>query len=160
MYYFQHSNANFILLMYLKGSSGHVMFSGLSPAIYILRVVARDEHGNRVIKKTRFEVTDDPNRCTLHLINEGVSLEGDSARVEFAARGPAISYLCHLDRTQSYHCMLGSFKFLCPFVSLTHSLPPSVTLSFSLSLTASLPLSLLPSLIYLNNSHCMAYRGL
>ena len=88
----------------LKGSGGHVVFSGLSPAVYTLRVVARDEHNNRAIKKTHFEVTDDPERCTLHLINEGVSVRGNSTRVEFAGRGPANGYLCHLDRTEPYQC--------------------------------------------------------
>ena len=90
--------------MCLEGSGGHVVFSGLSPAVYTLRLVARDEHNNKAIKKTCFDVTDDPERCILHLINEGVSVSGDSARVEFTGRGPANSYLCHLDRTEPYQC--------------------------------------------------------
>ena len=81
-----------------------MVFSGLSPAVYTLRVVARDEHNNRAIKNTNFEVTDDPERCTLNLINEGVSVRGDSARVEFAGRGPANGHLCHLDSTEPYQC--------------------------------------------------------
>ena len=82
-----------------------MMFSELSPAVYSLRVVARDEHNNRAIKTTNFEVTDDPERCTLHLINEGVSVRGDSARVEFAGRGPVNGHLCHLDSTEPYQCI-------------------------------------------------------
>ena len=81
-----------------------MVFSGLSPDNYTLRVVARDEHNNRAIKNTNLEMTDDPERCTLHLINEGVSVRGDSARVEFAGRGPANGYFCHLDKTPSYQC--------------------------------------------------------
>ena len=82
------------------GSSGHVVFSGLSPAIYTLRVVARDSHNIKAFVKNHFEIMDDPDRCTLHLINEGVSVRGDSVRVEFTGRGPASGYLCHLDKTQ------------------------------------------------------------
>ena len=80
-----------------------MVFSGLSPAVYTLRVVARDEHNNTAIKNTNFEVTDDPERCTLHLINEGVSVREDSARVEFAGRGGG-GYICHLDSTEPYQC--------------------------------------------------------
>ena len=74
--------------------------------------MARDEHNNRAIKKTRFEVTDDPERCTLHLINEGVSVRGDSARVEFAGRGPANGYLCHLDKHHPTNVHKLSVSFL------------------------------------------------
>ena len=89
----------------IAGSSGHVMFSGLSPALYTLRVVATNRRPDKEFIKTRFEITDDVERCTLHLINGGVVVSGDSATVEFTGRGPAAGYLCHLDKTQPYICM-------------------------------------------------------
>ena len=89
----------------VAGSSGYVMFSGLSPGVYTLRVVATNRKPDKVFITIRFEITDDPDRCTLHLINEGVSVRGDSVRVEFTGRGPASDYLCSLDKTQPYQCM-------------------------------------------------------
>ncbi|CAI8033862.1 hypothetical protein GBAR_LOCUS19099, partial [Geodia barretti] len=85
-------------------SSGHVEFSGLSPALYTLRVVARNDRNDKAFIKTRFEITDDTERCTLHLINGGVSVSGDSATVEFTGRGPAHGYLCYLDKMEPYQC--------------------------------------------------------
>ena len=81
-----------------------MVFSGLIPDNYTLRVVASNRPPDKKFIKVRFEVTDDLERCTLHLINEGVSVRGDSARVEFAGRGPANGYLCYLDKTQLYQC--------------------------------------------------------
>ena len=81
------------------------MFSGLSPGVYTLRVVATNRKPDKVFITRRFEITDDPGRCTLHLINEGVSVRGDSVRVEFSEKGPASDYLCSLDKTQPYQCM-------------------------------------------------------
>ena len=84
-------------------------FSGLSPAVYTLKVVATnrqpDRSKDKAVIKIRFEITDDTERCTLHLINGGVVVSGDSATVEFTGRGPAAGYLCHLDKTQPYICM-------------------------------------------------------
>jgi hypothetical protein len=85
-------------------SSGHVMFSGLSSAVYTLRVVATNRKPDKEFIKTRFEITEDRERCTLHLINGGVSVSGDSATVEFTGRGPADGYLCHLDKTEPFQC--------------------------------------------------------
>ncbi|CAI8033855.1 hypothetical protein GBAR_LOCUS19094 [Geodia barretti] len=72
----------------VSGSGGYVEFSGLSPALYTLRVVATNDRNDKAFIKTRFEITDDTERCTLHLINGGVSVSGNSATVEFTGRGP------------------------------------------------------------------------
>ena len=56
--------------------------------------------------RSRFEITDDPERCTLHLINDGVTVTGDSATVEFTGRGPIDGYYCSLDRMELFKCKL------------------------------------------------------
>ena len=80
-------------------------FSGLSPAVYTLRVVATNRRPDKEFIRSRFEITDDVERCTLHLINGGVSVSGDSATVEFTGRGPVHGYLCYLDKMEPYQCM-------------------------------------------------------
>ena len=87
-----------------------MVFTGLSPALYTLRVVATNRRPDKEFIKTRFEITDDAERCTLHLINGGVVVSGDSARVEFTGRGPAAGYLCHLDKTPPYMCMCHTLR--------------------------------------------------
>ena len=72
--------------------------------MYNLRVVATNRRPDKEFIKSRFEITDDAERCTLHLINGGVSVSGDNATVEFWGRGPASSYLCHLDKMEPYQC--------------------------------------------------------
>ena len=37
------------------------------------------------------------NMCTVHLINNGVTVSGNSATVEFDSTGPSNAFLCSLD---------------------------------------------------------------
>ena len=46
-----------------------------------------------------------PEICTVHLINDGVTVFGDSATVEFASTGPTTSFVCSLDRQAFTPCM-------------------------------------------------------
>ena len=57
---------NAVVFVLCTGSGGHVVFPGLSPAVYTLRVVASNRIPDKKFIKVRFEVTDDPERCTLH----------------------------------------------------------------------------------------------
>ena len=111
------------------------MFSGLSPGVYTLRVVATNRKPDKVFITRRFEITDDPGRCTLHLINEGVSVRGDSVRVEFTGRGPASDYLCSLDKTQPYQCMCLTVSLFF-WVIWFPSPSPSLSLSFFVSVSS------------------------
>ena len=86
--------------------SGHAVFSSLIPGVYTLRVVATNRHPDKEFIKRRFEVTTDAERCTLHLINDGVTVTGDSATVEFTGRGPVKDYRCQLDMMEFYECKI------------------------------------------------------
>lgn len=89
---------------YIAGSSGHVVFASLLPDIYTLRVVATNRHPDKEFIKNRFEITNDIERCTLHLINKGVTVLENTTTVEFTGRGSAKGYCCHLDKINSYEC--------------------------------------------------------
>ena len=91
-------------MVVLAGSSGHVVFDSLNSTLYSLRVVATNRHPDKVFIKRKINVTSDPDYCTLHLINGGVTVSGDTARVEFAGSGPATGYLCRLDKMDPYQC--------------------------------------------------------
>lgn len=41
--------------------------------------------------------TANPNICTVHLINDGVTVNGNTATVEFASSGPTTTFQCSLD---------------------------------------------------------------
>ena len=86
------------------GSGGHVVFESLNSTRYTLRVVATNRHPDTEFTKRRFEITSDPQRCTLYLINRGITVSGDSATVEFSGRGPANGYHCVLDKIESFEC--------------------------------------------------------
>ena len=88
----------------VTGSSGHVVFSSLMPGVYTLRVVATNRRPDKEFIKRRFEVTNDTERCTLHLINDGVTVAGDSATVEFSGRGPVRGFRCQLDKMEYDEC--------------------------------------------------------
>ena len=50
--------------------------------------------------------TASPNICTVHLINDGVTVNGNTATVEFASSGPTTSFQCSLDRQGFTACEL------------------------------------------------------
>ena len=50
--------------------------------------------------------TANPNICTVHLINDGVTVNGNTATVEFASSGPTTSFQCSLDRQSFTACEL------------------------------------------------------
>ena len=73
--------------------------------MYILRVVATNRRPDKEFIKRRFEITNDTEYCTLHLINGGVTItSNDTATVEFTGRGPATGYHCHLDKMEPFEC--------------------------------------------------------
>ena len=86
------------------GSSGRVEFSGLKEGVYTLKVLATNRKPDKEIIRTRFEVTADPNRCTLHLINNGVTVTADTATVEFSGRGPVEEYWCRVNKKEYFVC--------------------------------------------------------
>ena len=87
-----------------SGSGGYVNYTGLEAGIYILRVVATNRRPDTEFIKRRFEITNDPKRCTVHLINSGVTVTGNNATVEFTGRGPVEGYYCLVDGDEYYEC--------------------------------------------------------
>lgn len=89
---------------YIVGTSGRITFSGLAPRRYELRVSAVNNRTDEAKRRRRFEISDDPTYCTTHLINDGVTINGDNVTVEFAGIGSAASHLCKLDRNDPFIC--------------------------------------------------------
>ena len=79
-------------------------FSGLKEGVYILKVVATNRNPDKELIRRRFEVTADPNRCTLHLTNNGVTVTADTASVQFAGRGPVEEYWCRENKEEYFVC--------------------------------------------------------
>ena len=48
------------------------------------------------------------NACTVHLINDGVSVTASTVTIEFAGTGPVITFLCSVDRGESSLCKYSS----------------------------------------------------
>ena len=72
----------------------------------MLRVAATNSREDRAIERRRFEISSDPSFCTTHLINGGVTVNGDMATVEFAGTGPAETFRCKLDTQPAFACKL------------------------------------------------------
>ena len=56
--------------------------------------------------------TANPNICTVHLINDGVTVNGNTATVEFASSGPATTFQCSLDGQGFSACELVQVTYM------------------------------------------------
>lgn len=90
----------------LSGSSGSVVFSDLPPGSYVVRVVADNGRNDRAIERRRFDITGDSSTCTVHLINDGVTVDGNRVLVEFAGTGTVQVFSCQLRGQDAFSCEL------------------------------------------------------
>lgn len=90
----------------LVGSNGHAHFFDLQPGRYVLKVVARNNVPDIELIRRGFDISGDPIFCTVHLINNGVTVSANNVTVQFAGSGPAQGYKCRLDRNNYYECKL------------------------------------------------------
>ena len=72
-------------------------FTNVSPGKGRLRVVATNIGEDRVTERRAFVIPSDPSSCATQLINDGVTVDGSSASVQFAGTGPYESFTCNLD---------------------------------------------------------------
>ena len=80
-------------------------FTDVEPGVHNLEITAsKTNPEEKVIVKRLFELSDHPDFCGLHLINKGLSIDGDSIHVEFAGRPAAKSYRCKLDNDPGFDC--------------------------------------------------------
>ena len=89
---------------FLTGSSGSIVYSDLDPGRYFIRVQASNAKEDRAIMRRNFEITQDPEYCTVHLINDGITVSENTVTVEFTGVGPAESFDCQLDRGTHFEC--------------------------------------------------------
>ena len=80
-------------------------FSDMEPGHYTLRVVARNSREDRGAASRRFFIGNG-TQCAVHLINSGLSVYGDNAKVEFATSGLSVTdVLCKVD-SREFPCRL------------------------------------------------------
>ena len=94
---------NTATFIHYAGSSGKFTFSNLEPGDYTLRIIARNDKDDRSAVSRRLFIGDG-SHCTVHLINSGLSMYGDNAKVEFATTGlPVTDVRCTVD-SQEFSC--------------------------------------------------------
>ena len=75
-------------------------FSDLEPGDKTLRVIARNSREDRAVVISDIFVSSG-SHCAVHLINSGLRVYGNNARVEFATSGlPLNDTLCTVDDKQ------------------------------------------------------------
>ena len=65
------------------------------------------DHASKVYFLLHFSHTANPNTCTVRIIHDGVTVNEDTATVEFAGSGPTASFLCSLDGQGFSPCELN-----------------------------------------------------
>ena len=73
-------------------------------------VIPYNSAGKPTCKSLCFSYTANPNTCTVHLINDGVTVNEDTATVEFAGSGPTTTFRCSIDGQGFSPCELVQVK--------------------------------------------------
>ena len=79
-------------------------FTNLESGSYVLKIIASNSNVDKATARRRFEINTDPAFCTLHLINRGVTINGNRATVEFIGTEPAETFLCKVDNQEPFIC--------------------------------------------------------
>ena len=98
--------AGFVCLPVI-GSSGQVSIPAIPDGCHILRVVARSGEGSeRAEVSRRLTVsTEGTTACGAHLLNDGVSVNGGRATIQFSSSGiPVSGFMCSLDNAPLESC--------------------------------------------------------
>ena len=85
------------------GSETAVLFTRVAAGSHRLVVTARTEQ-EEVSATYRLIVPTDPDTCTTHLINRGITVDNDTAVAEFSGFGPYNGFLCKLDTPTAFPC--------------------------------------------------------
>ena len=67
-------------------------------------MAATNSREDRIVVRRRFEISADSSFCTVHLINDGITVGENRTTVEFTGTGIAESFLCQLDREAAFLC--------------------------------------------------------
>ena len=86
--------------------SGSMTFNDMDPGVYTLKVMASDSRTKETARVERFfEISDHPDFCGLHLINDGLTVTGSSIHVQFAGVPSTIkTFRCKLDNKPGFDC--------------------------------------------------------
>ena len=76
--------------------------------MYTLKITASNSHSGETTTIERFfELSNHPDFCGLHLINDGLVVDGSDAHVQFAGVPTHIqSFRCKLDNKPGFDCKL------------------------------------------------------
>ncbi len=80
-------------------SIAHIDINKLYGTLYF-KVVIPFHHNQFTVSYTA-----EPGICSVHLLNDGVTVSGNSATVDYSLNGPADGTVCSLDRQELEPCM-------------------------------------------------------
>lgn len=83
-----------------------MLMEDLPTGYHTLVMTASDTlHTSTVTLQRQFELSESPSFCGVHLINDGLTVTGDSVSVEFKGVPAAkLPYRCKLDNQKGFDC--------------------------------------------------------
>ena len=71
----------------------------------MLKIIARNEPiSDRSTERRAVYISDSPH-CAVHLINAGISVQRNAARIEFISSGQTVSgFTCFMDSVRIFEC--------------------------------------------------------
>ena len=92
-------------------------FYDVEPGVYTLKITASDSTSGETATIERFfELSNHPDFCGLHLVNDGLVVTGNSIHVQFSGVPTYIHWFrCKLDNKPGFDCKSVNHHWL-PFV--------------------------------------------
>ena len=90
-------------VIFAAGSKTAVLFTGLVPGVHRLVITATSAL-EQASYTYRVIVPVNSSTCTVHLINQGVTVNSSSATAEFGGYGAYNSFTCKLDGPPAFPC--------------------------------------------------------
>lgn len=98
------SRLNFVMCICIfAGTKTAVLFTRVPAGIHRLVLTARTSL-EEVSVTYRLILPAEPNTCTAHLINRGITINNQTAVAEFSGFGPYNGFICKLDNPLSFPC--------------------------------------------------------
>lgn len=94
-----------LIFLHFVGSSHKISFENIPAGIHNVRIIAENNAKDRLAFKSKIHVSGtDPSSCAANMINNGITIIGNSVLVFFSGTNSADKFSCSLNKQAPFDC--------------------------------------------------------